>query len=401
MMKYSNYNGYEQVPGKDLVALNLKICKRCIYDQTTPGIEFDDEGICNYCHMIEKLIHDYKTATPEGEEKFAQIVEEIKRKGKGKKYDCIIGVSGGTDSSYLVHLAVKMGLRPLAVHFDNTWNTSIATENIRKVLGKLKVDLYTHVVDNKEMDDIYRSFLKANVMEVDAPTDLAISELTYRAAAKYGIKYVLEGHSFMAEGISPLGSAYNDGKYISGIHELYGKIHIKTYPLMTFWRFLKWILFFRIKKIRPLWYIPYSKEVAKQILETEYGWSYYGGHHLENRLNAFCHSYYYPLKFNIDQRNNSLSASARSGYLTREEALEEYRKSPHIEPDLVEYLKKRLMLSDEDFNTIMNASPKTFREYKTYKKRFELLRPLFYILAKAQLVPMSFYLKYCFPVKSQ
>lgn len=398
-MKYDVYTGSEFLPGRDLLAEGVKICTRCIYDEKVPNISFDENGVCSYCKMIDNLRDTYKTGTEEGVEKWKAIVEEIKRAGKGKKYDCVIGVSGGTDSSYLVHLAVQEGLRPLAVHYDNTWNTAIATENIKKLLKALNVDLFTYVVNNKEIDDIYRSFLKADVVEVDAPTDLGLSEVLYRASAKYGVKYILEGHSFMAEGVSPLGSAYNDGMYIKDIQKTYGTMPIKTFPNMPFWTFLKWIMFYRIKKIRPLWYIPYSKEEAQQTLNKLYGWENYGGHHLENRLNAFCHSYYYPLKFNIDQRNNSISASVRSGYISRDEGLAKYKESPFMEADLVVYLKKRLGLSDEEFTKVMTATPKTFRDYKTYKKRFERMRPIFYLLAKSHLVPMSFYLKYCFPLK--
>jgi hypothetical protein len=323
-----------------------------------------------------------------------KIVEQIKKDGKNKKYDCIVGVSGGTDSSYMIIKALEWGLRPLAVHYDNTWNTAIATENIRKILGKLKVDLYTHVVDNKESDDIFRSFFLANVPEIDGPTDIALAETMYRAAAKFKVKYVLEGHSFIAEGVSPLSTAYVDGGYIADIHEKFGKLPMKTFPNMNFWAFMKWILFYRIKKIRPLWYIKYSKEEARTMLEKEYGWQYYGGHHLENRMTAFNHSVYFPQKFNIDQRNNTLSAVARAGLKSREEAIREYATPPHIEPELVDYFKKRLGFSDEEYNLIMNGERKNFRDYKTYKRRFERLRPLFYILAKASLVPMSFYIKY-------
>ena len=212
----------------------------------------------------------------------------------------------------MIYKAVKeYGLRVLAVHYDNTYNSSIATENIRKVLGKLNVDLYTYVVDNKEMDDIFRSFLKASVPELDAATDIAIAEVLYRACAKYGVTYILEGHSFMAEGVSPIGYMYADGKYIESIQKKFGTCKIKSYPNMSILSFLKWITFYRIKKIRPLWYIDYSRKEARSILEKEFGWIYYQGHHLENRITAFHHSYYNPRKFNIDQRNNNLSASVR------------------------------------------------------------------------------------------
>ncbi|HYM95550.1 MAG TPA: N-acetyl sugar amidotransferase [Chitinophagaceae bacterium] len=376
-----------------------RICTRCIYDESIPSISFDENGVCNYCHMVDKLVAEYKTGTEEGEEKIQKIIEQIKKEGKGKKYDCVIGVSGGTDSSYMVYWAIKNGLRPLAAHYDNTWNTAIATENIRKVLTKLNVDLFTHVVNNKEMDDIYRSFFLAGVPELDAPTDLALAETLYRAANKYKIKYVLEGHSFIAEGITPLGKNYFDGKYISSIHKKFGRMQMKTFPNMPFWTFVKWIALKRIKKIRPFWYIKYSKEEAKEFLEKEFGWEYYGGHHLENRMTAFNHSYYFPKKFHIDYRNNSLSASVRAGKISREEALDEYyNKPPYLEPELLEYFKKRLGFSEEEFQFVMNQPPKYWFEYPTYKKRFERLRPFFYFLMKSHLVPRSFYMKYCFPL---
>ncbi|MEN6374496.1 MAG: N-acetyl sugar amidotransferase [Smithella sp.] len=372
----------------------MKICSRCIYDSNVPAITFDENGVCNYCKMIDDLKEQYKTGTSEGEKNLQEIVEQIKKEGKGKKYDCVVGVSGGTDSSFMIIKAVEWGLRPLAVHYDNTWNTAIATENIRKVLGKLNVDLYTHVVDNKESDDIFRSFFLANVPELDAATDLALAETLYRAAGKHDVKYILEGHSFITEGVAPLGNVYFDGAYIKNIHKQFGTMKIKTYPLMDFWSFMKWILVKKIKKIRPLWYITYSKQDARKWLEKDFGWHYYGGHHLENRMTAFNHSVYFPQKFGIDLRNLSLAASARAGFITREEALEEYKKPPYIEPELVDYFKKRLGLSDETYEKVMKGPRKTYKDYKTYKKRFELLRPMFFVLAKANLVPMSFYIKY-------
>jgi N-acetyl sugar amidotransferase len=388
---------------KDFRVLKIngkQICSRCIYDESVPAISFDEGGVCNYCHMVDGLIAEYKTGMQEGEQKIQEIIAKIKADGKGKQYDCIIGVSGGTDSSYMVYWAIQNGLRPLAVHYDNTWNTAIATENIRKVLGKLNVPLFTHVVNNKEADDIFRSFFLADVPEIEASTDLALAETMYRAASKFGVKYVLEGHSFIAEGISPLGKNYFDGKYIQSIHKKFGKLPMKTYPLMTFSKFIKWTTLKRIQKIRPLWYIQYSKEEAKAFLEREFGWQYYGGHHLENRMTAFNHSYYFPTKFHVDYRNNSLAASVRSGQLSREKAIDEYyNKPPYLEDELLAYFKKRLCFSDAEFDAIMQRPPKYWTEYPTYKKRFEMLRPFFYLLMKSNLVPRSFYMKYCFPVK--
>lgn len=373
---------------------NYQICSRCIYDSRVPKIVFDEYGVCNYCHMIEGLKAQFGTGTKEGEASLAEIFKTIKQDGRGKRYDCVVGVSGGTDSSYVLVKAVEAGLRPLAVHYDNTWNTAIATQNIRNLLSTLDVDLYTHVVDNKESDDIFRSFFLANVPEIDGPTDIALAQTLYLAASRYRVKYILEGHSFITEGVSPLATAYVDGGYIASIHRQFGRLKMNTFPNMDFTSFMKWILFYRIKKIRPLWYVDYNKESAQKMLKENFGWEYYGGHHLENRMTAFNHSVYFPKKFGIDQRNNSLSASARAGFVSREDALREYREPPWVEPELVQYFKKRLNFNDIEYEAIMAGPRKNFRDYKTYKKRFENLRPMFYMLAKANLVPMSFYLKY-------
>lgn len=377
----------------------MKICTKCIYDDTTPGISFDDNGICNYCKQVDSLKSMYQTGTSQGEQTLMDIIKKIKEEGKGKKYDCAIGISGGTDSSYLLYKAIKWGLRPLAVHYDNTWNTAISTENIRKITQKLNVDLFTIVVDNKEADDLLKSFFLSGSSDLDAPTDLALAETMYRAAAKYGIRYVLEGHSFLAEGVSPLSNSYVDGKYIESVHSIYGSGKLKTFPNMKFSSFMKWVLFKQIKKIRPLWYINYSKVEAMSFLEKEFGWQYYGGHHLENRISAFSHSYFLPKRFGIDQRNNSISAAVREGVITREQGLEEYAKPPYLEPELLNYFKKRLQLSDEKFEKAMNAPRKNYKDFVTYKRRFETLKPMFFVLAKFNLVPMSFYLKYCFHSK--
>lgn len=376
---------------------NLQVCSRCIYDERVPSISFDEAGVCNYCHQIDLMAEQYGTGTPRGEARFMATVEEIRRRGKGKRYDCVIGVSGGTDSSYMLYLAKEWGLRPLAVHYDNTWNSAIATQNIHKVLRALDVDLYTWVVDNKEVDDIYRAFFLAGVPDIDASTDLALAETMYRAAAKYGISYVLDGHSFVAEGIAPSGKNYFDGKYVRSIHRRFGTRPMRTYPLMTFARFMKSALVSRIHRIRPFWYVGYSKDQAREFLEREYGWEYYGGHHLENRMAAFYHSIYLPEKYNYDARNLTLAALVRNGKISREEAWSRYMGPRHIEEDLVGYFCKRLGFSREEYERIMAAPPRRWWEYPTYKKRFERLRPLFAMLAKAELVPMSFYLKYCFP----
>lgn len=374
----------------------LKVCSKCIYDSRIPEISFDNDGVCNYCHQVKRLKEEYSTGKAEGVDALASIFDDIKQAGVGKPYDCIIGVSGGTDSSYMLHMAKEQGLRPLAVHYDNTWNTSVATQNISKMLNALGIDLYTHVVSNKEIDDIFLAFFKAGVAEIEASTDLALAEVMYRAARKYNVKYVLEGHSFVTEGITPLGNNYFDGRYIRSIHRQFGHLKMKTYPLMTLTQFLKWTTVCQIKKIRPFWYMDYNKEKARDLLEQKYSWQYYGGHHLENRMTAFFHKVYLPCKFGQDLRNNTLSARVREGGLSRDDALRQYNSELENTEELVDYFCKRMDLSKVKYNEIMSSPPKMWKVYPTYKKHFELMRPLFYFLSQRNLVPMSFYLKYCF-----
>lgn len=370
--------------GRLLAEKNARYCTRCIYDEFVPKITFDEKGVCNYCKMIDQVHSIYKAGTEAGEEEFSNIVEQIKKDGKNRKYDVVIGVSGGTDSSYMIYKAVQLGLRPLAVHYDNTWNSTIATENIRKVLQELNVDLYTYVVDNKEMDDIFRSFLLADVPDLDSPTDLALAEVLYRAASKFGVRYIFEGHSYKTEGISPLGYNYIDGQYIKSVHRQFGSMKMKTFPNMDFFSFMKWVAVKKIKKIRPLWYINYNKEAARKLLEEKFGWQYYGGHHLENRMTAFYHSYYNPVKFGVDQRNNALAASVRSGFKNREEAIKEYIEEPYMEPELLQYFLKRMKLTDAELDKILNGDRKDYKHYKTYKQRFEKLRPFFLHIGKGK-----------------
>ena len=302
----------------------------------------------------------FGTGTEKGDLLLHKLIREMREAGRNKPYDCIVGVSGGTDSSYLVDLAKRWGLRPLAVHYDNTWNSAIATMNIQKILSNLEVDLYTHVVSNKEVDDILRSFFLRWRAELDAHTDLGYAFLLRQVTAKYGIHHILEGHSFVTEGITPLGRNYFDGRYIQSIHQQFGTIPLKTYPLMTFWRFLKAksAVLNRAKFIRPFWYMDYSKEEAKEFLSRNYQWTDYGGHHLENRITSFAHSVYMPQKFGTDMRNNTLCSTCTKRCHDTHPCGAEYNLPPKIEDELVSYFKKRLGLSDEIYEQIMHAPPK-------------------------------------------
>ncbi|MFZ5585156.1 MAG: N-acetyl sugar amidotransferase [Thermodesulfobacteriota bacterium] len=371
----------------------VQVCSRCVYDAKVPNIVFDADGVCNYCHLSERLDREHPTGEA-GRRILEATAARIKRENKNKPFDLVVGVSGGCDSSYLVILAKELGLRPLAAHFDNTWNSTIAVENIRNVLDKLGVELFTYVVDNEEYDDIYRAFLKAGVPDLESPTDIGLATTLYLAAEKYGIKYIYEGHSFRTEGVSPLGWLYMDAKYIQSIHKQFGAMPMKSFPNLWFWSQMRWMVLRRIKKLRPLYYVDYQKEPVKGMLACDYGWQWYGGHHLENRMTHFYHTYFLPRRFGIDQRMNGFAALVRSGQMEREQALHLLRQPPEVDFELVAMVKKRLGLGDEEFERLMEQPRRYYTEFKTYKPLFEKLRPMFYVLSEMDLVPKSFYLKY-------
>jgi len=380
----------------DVVSANSspkQICTRCIYDDHIPYISFNEEGVCNYCLQYDQLDKEYPTGE-EGMQFLRQLAEKIKIGKEKRKYDVVVGVSGGTDSSYLLYLAKELGLRPLAAHYDNTWNSKIAVENIKNVLEALNVDLFTHVIDNREFCDILKSFMLASVPDIESPTDIALATTHYLAARKYGIKYIFEGHSFRTEGISPHGWFYMDAQYIRSVHDQFGTMKRKTFPNLDLLRWLKWSGIDKIKKIRPLYYLDYKKEEVKNFLASSYGWKWYGGHHMESRIAYFTNNYYLPKKFGIDLRYSEYSALVRNGQITRQEALERIKEPKPIDASIIEEVKKRLNLTDEEFEAIMNRPKKTYRNYKTYKRTFERWRWLFWIMYKCDMVPKSFYLKY-------
>jgi N-acetyl sugar amidotransferase len=369
------------------------ICTRCIYDDTIPYISFDSAGVCNYSHQHEQLDSEYPTGE-EGRQRLRALADRIARDGRGKKYDVVVGVSGGTDSSYLVHLAKELGLRPLAAHFDNTWNSKIAVENISRVLRGLGVDLFTHVVDNREYCDLFKSFLLASVPDIDTPADIGLATTHYLAAEKFGIRYIFEGHSFRTEGISPHGWFYMDARYIASVHRTFGKEPLKTFPNLWMGRWLKWTAVRRIRKVRPLYWVDYRKADAKTFLSERFGWQWYGGHHMENRTAYFTNNYYLPRKFGIDLRYSEYSALVRAGQMGRDEALRSIVEPKPFDSSILDEVKRRLALSDDDFERIMKLPRRSYRDYPTYKRRFERLRYFFWLLYKMDRVPKSFYLKY-------
>ncbi|WP_413581365.1 N-acetyl sugar amidotransferase [Bdellovibrio sp. HCB288] len=372
---------------------HLVSCIKCLYDSETPNISFDSAGLCIYCQKDDELRIQFPGGE-KGRSDFEKIVEEIKIAGKGKKYDVIVGVSGGTDSTYMLHIAKEYGLRVLAVHFDNTWNTTIAQQNIKNTLKVLNFDLWTYVVDNNEYDDIYKSFFQASTPDLEIPTDIALAATLNMAADKFGIQYIFEGHSFKTEGMAPLGWIYMDAKYIESVHSEFGKLPMRTFPDFSFSKQLKWMLFNRLKKIRPLWYLDYDKAAVKKMISEKYGWQWYGGHHLENRITAFYHTYYLPRKFDIDMRTLGFSGRIRSGQMPREEGVRRLSEPPAFDKDLFEMVLRRYNYDQVEFERLMLLPKKTYKEFKTYKPMFEKLRPFFYLMAKANLIPWSFYIKY-------
>jgi N-acetyl sugar amidotransferase len=374
----------------------LRMCTRCLYDSATPGISFDDAGVCNYCATHDDLERQYLTGA-RGEATLRGIANEIRSSGRGKEFDCVVGVSGGCDSSYMLYRMVELGLRPLAVHFDNTWNSPVATQNIYNVLEALGVKLHTLVVNNREYDDLYRSFMLSGIKDIETPTDIGLASTLYLAAEKYDVKYIIEGHSFRTEGIAPLGWIYMDGKLIESVHRRFGTRPMKTFPNLTMTRFLKWAAWRGTKRVRPLYYMDYHKDEAKTFLASELNWTWYGGHHLENRFTAFFHTYWMPVRFGIDARLLGHSALVRSGQMSRADALAELAVPHEIDPEILGLVKKRLGFTDEEFDAVMRAPLKHYSDYETYKRTFERLRPLFWLLYKLDRVPKSFYMKFTRP----
>jgi N-acetyl sugar amidotransferase len=372
---------------------SVKTCSRCIYDESVPAITFDENGICNYCKTHEQLEQEYPTGEA-GREKLEELAENVRKSGRGKQYDCVVGISGGCDSSYLLHITKeKLGLRPIAVHFDNTWNSKTAVENIDVVLSKLDIPLWTYVMDNHEYNDLARSMLLASVPEIDALTDIALVTTLYMAAEKFKVKYIFDGHSFRTEGITPLNWFYFDGKYIDSIHGLYGRDKMECFPNLWLRKWVRWLLM-NIKRVRPLYYVDYNKEEVKQFLTKEYRWKWYKGHHHENRYCAFNH-WLLREKFSRDLRYVEFSAMIRSGQMTREQALEEIQRPPEYPDELISEVKKRLEFSDEEFERILKLPVKSAKDYSTYLPTFRRMKPFFWIMYKADLVPKSFYMKYC------
>lgn len=350
--------------------MDNKICTRCVMDSEATIIDFDPKGVCNYCRQFDLLCKNFPDS--EGlDSKLQLILNSIRKHNKNRKYNCVIGVSGGTDSTYLLYLAKKWNLRPLVVHFDNGWNSEIAVQNIHKAMKFTGFDLETYVVNWEDFKDIQISFLKASVPEAEIPTDFGIYGILYKLASHQNIKYILLGESFREEGIVPFNWAYSDNKYVTSIQKTFSKKELKTYPFLPPWKKAYYLFWKRIIVIRPLNYVHYHKEEAKKILSKAMGWVDYGGHHHESIYSRFYISWLAPVKFKMDRRKVNLSAKIRLNKISRELALEELKKpilpSVMIENDKY-YVAKKLGMTIEEFEKIILLPALTFMDYPNYFK---------------------------------
>jgi N-acetyl sugar amidotransferase len=372
----------------------VKVCSRCIIDNTVPGIIFDENGICQFCKIHDELERN-NSLDETSNLKLNQLANKISITGKGKKYDCIVGVSGGRDSTYTLLNTVKLGLRPLVVHFDNGWNTDIAVQNIRNACKILNVDLYTHVADWEEFKDLQRAFLKASVSDAEVPTDWVIFSVLFKVAAKEKVKYIIHGHSFRTEGTTPLTWTYMDGRYVRDVHRKFGSGKTKSFPIMGLLEYMYYTFIKRIRQERILYFIPYDEKKVMELITREVGWKDYGGKHHESKYTAFFQAYILTRKFNIDKRKLHYSALIRSGQLTRELALAKVQIDPYSGGEgLLEYCLKKLDLTKVEFEQIMNEQPKSFMDFKSYYSFVKFMKKPVIWATKIGVVPETVYLKY-------
>lgn len=353
-------------------------CTRCIMDTTDPEITFNEEGHCNHCIEYFELAPHFIYNGESSDRQLEATVARMKAAGKNSDYDCMVGVSGGVDSTYVAYLAKKLGLRVLAFHFDNGWNSELAVKNVENIVKKLDVDYQTWVVDWEEFRDLQIAFLKSSVANAETPSDHAFLAATYRLCAKYNIKYFLSGSNFATEGILPNSWGYNakDIKHLKGIHRLFGKIPFKTYPLLGFNKEFYYTYIKKIRMVRLLNLVPYVKEDAMKVIQDELGWVYYGGKHYESVFTRFFQAYYLPHKFGFDKRLAHLSTLICSGQITREQALEEMKKDIYPSDLLAEdkeYVVKKLGMTHGEFEEILNAPPKSYRDYPNDEKRLAFI----------------------------
>ena len=351
-----------------------QICSNCIMDTTAPEIIFDENGQCEYCHnFYTNILPNWKT-DQSGWESLMKIVKKIKKEGKGKEYDCLMGISGGVDSSYMAYLAKeKLGLRPLIFHIDAGWNSQQAVNNIEKIIDKLELDLHTEVINWEEMKDLQAAFFKAQVCHIDTPQDHAFVAALYNFAAKHGFKYILNGGNISSECVrEPLEWHYHasDLRQIRDIHKKFGTIPLKTFPFANIFKYRIYYKYIKgIHVVKPLDYIPFEKEKAMQFLENEFGWQRYAQKHYESRFTRFYEGYWMPTKFGYDIRRAHYSSLILTKQMTREDAIEKLNTRPIDEETIkadFEYVATKLGFTVDEFQHIFKGENKSYLDYKNY-----------------------------------
>lgn len=355
-----------------------QICTRCVMDTTAAGIVFNDDGECNYCtDFLDRLSHTGLVASDEDRDRFLQ---QVQSDGRGKDYDCIVGLSGGVDSSYALYLAVKNGLRPLAVHLDNGWNSELAVHNIANLVRTLNVDLYTHVIDWDENRDLQMSLFKANVIDIEMLMDNAMQALNYQMARQYKVKWILAGTNRSTEGMH-MPTNWNwlklDARNIRDIHRRFGSVPIKTHPLISVPGFVFNRYILGIRWTSFLDFFAYRKDEALAILKEEVGYRPYPYKHYESVFTRFYQGYILPRKFGVDKRKLHLSTLVATGQMSREQALEMMQQPPYPDPrqELEDYtfVLKKLGFDQKGFDTYMAAPAVPHDAYATEKPLWDFL----------------------------
>lgn len=345
-------------------------CTRCILtSDDDPDLSLDDNGVCNHCRYYDEQAKRLLKTGAEAETLLTNTIDKIKEYGKSHEYDCLIGLSGGVDSSYVAYLAKQYGLRAMCVHFDNGWNSELAVMNIQNILSKLGFDLHTYVIDWEEFKDLQLAYLKASVIDIEVLTDHAIYGSMFKIAKDNKIKYVLGGHNVVTEGVLPYHWTYNKMDYINikAIHKAYGTKKLVSYPFLDR-KMKKFIKQSGVEFVNYLNWVPFDKAKVKETLQKELGWRDYGGKHYESIWTRFYQGYILPTKFNVDKRKAHLSSLICSGQMTRAEALEEMKK-PAYDPEQFktdkEFVLKKLELTEEEFDQIMKMPVRQHKEFDT------------------------------------
>jgi N-acetyl sugar amidotransferase len=371
---------------------DYRICQRCIMDTSEPEIRFDENGICNHCTEAIERMGKQLLPAPDREVALRAMVEQIKAEGAGNEYDCIIGVSGGVDSTTTAYTVKKLGLRPLAVHFDNGWDSELAVDNIKKTLRVLGIDLYTHVVDWEEFRELQLAFLKASVANCEAPTDHGITALLFRMAHKQRTRFILTGSNLVSEAIMPYswGHYNQDLRLMKALHRRFAAVPLKTMPTISLSRYFYYVFVKKIRQIPFLNYIDYDKAAWKKVLSKEICWRDYGGKHYESVWTRFFQGYYLPTKFGFDKRKAHLSTLICSGQITRDEALHEMA-IPAYDHDLLRqdmrFVLKKFRLTQEAFDSIMESPPIQANEYPSHYFLFHTLRKYKNVFRKIATTP--------------